>query len=234
MRKYVSEFFGTLFLVLVGCGTAVACGGFTGGTDGGFLGVVAISLAFGLALLCGAYSIGKVSGCHINPAVSLSMLILGKISFKDFWGYVVGQILGAFAGTAILKAIVGSTTQLSAANGLGANGYGELSGLGINAGGAFILELILTFIFVMLIIGVVTGEKTSHMGGVVIALALIGVHLIAIPLTGCSVNPARSLSAAVFTGGTALSQIWLFIVAPLVGGVLAAIASKALKTDQAE
>lgn len=234
MRKYVSEFLGTLFLVLVGCGVAVVCGGFTGGTNVGFLGVTAISLAFGLSLICGAYSIGKVSGCHINPAVSLSMLLLGKLSFKDFWGYVIGQILGAFAGSFLLRMIVNSSDALSAANGLGANGYGELSGLGISAGGAFIVEIILTFIFIMLIIGVVTGEKTSHMGGLVIGLALVAVHLIGIPLTGTSVNPARSLSAAVLTGGQALSQVWVFIVAPLIGGVIAALVSKGLKTDQAE
>jgi aquaporin Z len=227
MKKYIAEFLGTLVLVLFGCGTAVVCGGFTGGTDGGFLGVPAIALAFGLAIVAAAYAIGDISGCHVNPAVSLAVLINGKMTVTDFVGYVIAQILGAFAGSSILKLI----TANSNLDGAGANGYGELSGVGLNLGGAFVVEVVLTFVFIMTILGVTRTAKTSHMAGIVIGLTLVFVHLIGIPLTGTSVNPARSLSAAVFAGGTALSQVWLFILAPLVGAVIAGFVHKALYAD---
>lgn len=228
MKKYIAEFFGTLVLVLFGCGTAVVCGGFTGGTGTGFLGVVGISLAFGLAIVAAAYAIGDISGCHVNPAVSLAVFMSGKMSAADFGGYVVAQILGAFAGSGILKMI----TACSDLEGAGANGFGELSGVGLNMGGAFVVELVLTFVFVMTILGVTRTAKTGHMAGLVIGLTLVFVHLIGIPLTGTSVNPARSISAAVFAGGDALGQVWLFIVAPLVGAALAAIVHKVLYAGQ--
>lgn len=232
MKKYFAEFIGTLALVFFGCGTAVVCGGFTGGTGDGFLGVVAISLAFGLAIVASAYAIGHVSGCHVNPAVSLSMLVLGKISVGDFVGYVIAQVLGAFAGSGLLKFVVSSSASLSAENGLGQNGFLTESGLGLSMGGAFVVEIILTFVFILTIIGVTSSEKTSHMAGIVIGLTLTFVHIIGIPLTGTSVNPARSLAPAVLVGGTALSQVWVFIVAPLVGAVLAAVVSKACFQDK--
>ncbi len=228
MKKYVAEFLGTLTLVLFGCGTAVVCGGFTGGTETGYLGVAAIALAFGLTIVAAAYAIGDISGCHVNPAVSLAVFMNGGMSATDFGGYVIAQILGALAGNGILAVITG-TSELS---GSGANGYGELSGVGLNLGGAFIAEVVLTFFFLMTILGVTRTEKTASIAGLVIGGTLTLVHLIGIPLTGTSVNPARSISAALFAGGTALSQVWLFIVAPLVGAALAALVHKALYSDE--
>lgn len=224
MKKYLAEFLGTLVLVLFGCGTAVVCGGFTGGTGEGYLGVVTIALAFGLAIVAAAYAIGHVSGCHVNPAVSLAVWINGGISGRDFAGYVVAQIAGAFAGSGIISFIVSSSEKLS---GTGANGYGALSGVGLNLGGALVVEIILTFVFVMTILGVTSSPKTSHIAGIVIGLTLTFVHIIGIPLTGTSVNPARSLAPAVFAGGDALSQVWVFLAAPLLGAALAAVVFKA-------
>lgn len=230
IKKYIAEFLGTMVLVLFGCGTAVVCGGYTGGTGSGYLGVVAISLAFGLAIVAAAYAIGDISGCHVNPAVSLAFLITGQLSVKDFIGYVIAQVLGAFAGSGILW-IITSNSDLS---GEGANGYGELSAVGLNAGGAFLVEVVLTFVFVMTILGVTRTPKTSNIAGLVIGLTLTFVHLIGIPLTGTSVNPARSLAPAVFAGGEALSQVWVFILAPLVGAALAAVVFKLLYAQKSE
>lgn len=226
MKKYLAEFLGTFVLVFFGCGTAVVCGGFTGGLGAGYLGVVPIALAFGLAIVAAAYAIGYISGCHVNPAVSLAVLINGGMSPVDFVGYVIGQIAGAFAGSGVLFFIVSSSETLS---GFGANGYGSLSGVGLSMPGALVVEIILTFVFVMTILGVTSSEKTSHMAGLIIGLTLTFVHLIGIPLTGTSVNPARSLAPAIFAGGEALSQVWVFIVAPLIGGALAALVHKFFK-----
>ena len=228
MKKYFAEFLGTLTLVFFGCGTAVVIGGASGGTGLGFLGVLTIALAFGLAIVAAAYAIGDISGCHVNPAVSLSMLIMGRMSVTDFLGYVVAQVIGAIAGSALLKAIVGMTSLDVLVSGLGQNGYGAASALGLTMWGAVIVEVILTFVFVMTIIGVTSSKRTSHMAGLVIGLTLTFVHIIGIPLTGTSVNPARSFGPALMLGGTALSQVWVFIAAPLVGGALAAIVSRLL------
>jgi len=228
MKKYLSEFIGTFTLVFFGCGTAVVCGGFTGGVSSGYLGVAAIALAFGLAIVAAAYAIGPVSGCHVNPAVSLAMLLTKRLGVKDFVGYVAAQILGAFAGSALLKFVVSSSGLLSAANGLGQNGFAASSGLGLSLGGALAVEIVLTFVFVLTILGVTSSEKTAPLAGIVIGLTLTFVHLIGIPLTGTSVNPARSLAPAVLLGGEALSQVWVFLVAPLIGACLAALAHKAL------
>lgn len=224
MNKYVAEFLGTMILVFFGTGVAVVTGGFTGGIGAGFLGVVAIALAFGLTIVAGAYAIGHISGCHVNPAVSLGVLMAGRMSVKDFVGYVISQVIGAFAGTGLLNAVVKSSATLQ---GYGADGYGVLSGVGLSMGGAFIVETFLTFVFVLVILGVTASEKTSALAGLVIGATLTLVHLIGIPLTGTSVNPARALAPAVFTGGEALSQVWLFIVAPLLGGAIAAIFHRA-------
>ena len=228
MKKYVAEVLGTFTLVFFGCGTAVVCGGFTGGTGAGFLGVVGIALAFGLAIVASAYAIGPVSGCHVNPAVSFAMLIAKKLSTKDFVGYVIAQVVGALAGSALLKFIVSSSDALSAANGLGQNGFGAASGLGLSLAGAVVVEIVLTFIFILTILGVTASEKTAQVAGLVIGLTLTFVHIIGIPLTGTSVNPARSLAPALLLGGEALGQVWVFIVAPLVGAALAAVVYKGL------
>lgn len=224
-KRYLAEFFGTMVLVLFGCGTAVVCGGLTGGTETGFLGVAAIALAFGLSIVAAAYAIGHISGCHVNPAVSLAMLINGKLSLVDFIGYVIGQVAGAFAGSGILNFIVKSSQTLS---GYGSNGFEELSAVKLSLSGAIVVEIVLTFVFIMTILGVTSSEKTSNIAGIVIGLTLTFVHIIGIPLTGTSVNPARSLAPAVFEGGVALSQVWVFILAPLAGAALAGIVFKFL------
>ncbi len=221
MKKYIAEFIGTAVLVLFGTGIAVITGG----------NLVATALAFGLAIVAMAYVIGNISGCHVNPAVSLSMLISKKMSTKDFIGYVVSQVAGAFAGTGILYAILKGTTIGTEA--LGANGYGTLSATEITLVGAIIVEVILTFVFIYTILGVTSDESKSNVAGIVIGLTLTFVHLLGIALTGTSVNPARSLAPAVVQGGEALEQVWVFIVAPLAGGTLAAITYKYLnKTEK--
>lgn len=210
MKKYIAEFLGTLVLVLFGTGIAVVSGG----------NLVATSLAFGLSIVAMAYVIGNISGCHINPAVSLAMLISKKLSVKDFICYVIAQVLGAIAGTAILFFILSNTNLGTTA--LGANFYGELSANNISLAGAIVTEVVLTFVFIYTILGVTSEEKNSSVAGLVIGLTLTFVHLIGIPLTGTSVNPARSLAPAIFLGGEAIRQIWVFIVFPLVGAALAA------------
>lgn len=229
-KKYIAEFIGTMVLVLFGCGTAVITGGFNGGTGSGYLGVAAIALAFGLSIVAMAYAIGHISGCHVNPAVSLAMLINGKMSFGDFIGYVVSQILGAFAGSGILYFIV---SQTNIEQKFGSNGYGVESALNLGVSGAVVVEIVLTFVFVLTILGVTSSDKLSSVAGIVIGATLTFVHLIGIPLTGTSVNPARSLAPAVFeaifgNNTTPISQIWVFILAPLVGAALAGIIFKAL------
>ncbi|MCF0156748.1 MAG: MIP family channel protein [Veillonella sp.] len=220
MNKYVAEFLGTMILVFFGTGTAVVTGGFTGGLENGFLGVVAIAMAFGLTIVAGAYAIGHISGCHVNPAVSIGVWLAGRMSAVDFVGYVIAQVIGAFAGTGLLHLVVANSATLS---GYGADGFGTLSAVGLSATGAFVVETFLTFVFVLVILGVTASQKTAPLAGLVIGATLTMVHLIGIPLTGTSVNPARSIAPAVFTGGLALGQLWLFIVAPLVGGALAAL-----------
>ena len=232
MKKYLCEFIGTLVLVLFGCGTAVVTGGFSAGLGIGTMGVLTIAMAFGLSIVAMAYAIGNISGCHINPAVSLAMLINKKIGVKDFFGYVVAQILGAFAGTGLLYAIL-SNTALGTTS-LGENGFGELSAAGISLVGALIVEVILTFVFIYTILGVTSDEKKSSIAGIVIGLTLAFVHIIGITLTGTSVNPARSLAPAVFVGGEALKQVWVFIVAPFVGAALAGFTFKFLNKEKSE
>ncbi|MDL2293155.1 MIP family channel protein [Ruminococcaceae bacterium OttesenSCG-928-D13] len=228
MKKYLAEFIGTFTLVFFGCGTAVVLGGVTGGTDFGTLGVISIALAFGLAIVASAYAIGPVSGCHVNPAVSLAMLVNGRMSFMDFIGYVVAQIAGAFAGSGLLYAVSRMTDLLMDGTGLGQNGYDYESYMGISMVGALVVEVVLTFIFVLTVLGVTASAKTANVAGIVIGLTLTFVHIIGIPLTGTSVNPARSLAPAVLVGEDALSQVWVFIVAPLVGALLAALAYRFL------
>lgn len=230
IKKYIAEFFGTAVLVLFGCGTAVVCGGLSGATQTGTLGVAAIALAFGLSIVAGAYAIGHISGCHVNPAVSLAMFINGKLDVIDLIGYVIAQVAGAFAGSGLLSVI----TKNSALSGFGSNGYGDLSYASLNMTGAIIVEIVLTFVFVMTILGVTSSEKYSSVAGIVIGATLTFVHIIGIPLTGTSVNPARSLAPAVLEGGTALSQVWVFIVAPLAGAALAGIVFKFLFKPKAE
>lgn len=229
MKKYVAEFIGTMVLTLFGCGSAALSGGIDGA-----LGVLGIAMAFGLSIVAMAYVIGDVSGCHINPAVSLGVFLNKGMSAKDFTGYVAAQILGGLAGAGILAGIIQCTTLGTVAEvGLGTNGYGEASYVGINAAGALIVEIILTFVFVLTILGVTAKAKTATVAGLVIGLTLAFVHILGIPLTGTSVNPARSIGPAVFAGGSAISQVWVFIVGPLVGAAVAALVYRAVcKTEE--
>ena len=221
MKKYLCEFIGTAVLVLFGCGSAAVAGG--------TLGTLGIALAFGLSIVAMAYVIGNISGCHINPAVSLAMLINKKMTVKEFIFYVVAQVLGAILGIGILYGIMAASSDLDVAvNGLGANGFGDASSVGLNVWGAILVEIILTFVFIYTILGVTTDENKSSVAGIVIGLTLAFVHIMGIPLTGTSVNPARSLAPALFVGGEALSQVWVFIVAPFIGSAIAAVAYKFL------
>ena len=217
MKKYFAEMIGTMVLVLMGCGSAVI------GATSGSLGTLGISFAFGLAVIAMAYAIGPISGCHINPAVSLAVLISKKMSVTDFIGYVVAQIVGAIAGAGLLKMIVGfGVADLT--GGLGSNGVAA-----VGIGGALVVEIILTFIFVFTILGVTSDESKGNVAGIVIGLTLAFVHIVGIPLTGTSVNPARSIGPALLTGGAALADVWVFIAAPLVGAALAAFVFIALE-----
>ena len=230
MKKYVAEFIGTAVLVTLGCGTAmlVGCDAANG------CGYILTALAFGLTIIAMAYSIGNVSGCHINPAVSLGVLMTGGMDTKDFVGYVVAQCLGALAGAALLAAIFGLGNVTDMTGGFGSNGLG---GVNDSAVAGLLVEIVLTFIFVTAILGV-TDKKANHgsFAGVVIGFTLVLVHILGIGLTGTSVNPARSFGpavvAAISGNGTPLASLWVFIVGPLVGGALAAIVYKALSSAE--
>ena len=223
MKKYIAEFIGTCVLVVFGCGSAVAANTLVAKNGASVplaLSTLLISFAFGLSIVAMAYSIGNVSGCHINPAVSLGLLVAGKMNVSDFIGYVISQCLGAVAGAGLLCIFFGSNKSL------GTNGYGAESALGTGAGVAFLVEVVLTFVFVLVILGVTSKPEFGSVAGLVIGLTLTLIHILGIPFTGTSVNPARSLGPALLAGGTALAQVWLFILAPLVGAALAGVVFK--------
>lgn len=224
MKKYASEFIGTLVLVLFACGTAAVSGAkmVAGAVTPAYL---LTALSFGLVIIAMAYSIGHISGCHINPAVSTGMLLSGRISGKDFLGYVIAQFMGAIAGTAILYALIGGNL------GLGQNGL--FRGDVIKS---LLVEVILTFVFVLTILGVTSRESSAKKAGLVIGFTLVLVHILGIYFTGTSVNPARSFGPALILAligqPDALSVVWVFIVTPLVGGALAAFVWQALDTQE--
>ncbi len=216
-KRHVAEFIGTLWLVLGGCGSAVLAAGFPG-TGIGFLGV---SLAFGLTVLTMAFAIGPISGCHLNPAVTLGLAVGGRFPAKDIAGYWIAQVLGAIAASAILYVIVtgnGSAIGIFAANGFGEHSPGHY---GLRA--AFLTEVVMTFFFLMVILGSTARKASPGFAPIAIGLCLTLIHLISIPVTNTSVNPARSTGPALFVGGWALSQLWLFWVAPLLGAALAGL-----------
>ncbi len=217
LKKFIAEFIGTCVLVVFGCGTAmtVGCDSAKG------CGYILTALAFGLVIVAMAYSVGNISGCHINPAVSIGMLVSGRMSFKDFIGYVVSQFLGATAGAVILNSIFSYADITDKTGALGSNALANDSVVA-----SLIIEVILTFVFVFAILGVTSKVENSSVAGVVIGLTLTLVHILGIGLTGTSVNPARSFGPALIAGGDSLSCVWVFIVAPLVGGVLAALIYK--------
>ena len=224
IRKYIAELIGTFALVLFGCGSAVIAGKsiLDGTLDG--LGLLGISLAFGLTLLVMVYAIGPISGCHINPAVTISMLVAGKIKPKDSIAYIIAQCCGAILGAGILYVIAsGQGSYDIAINGLGQNGYGAASPAGYALMACFVAEIVLTGLFLFVIFGSTSKDAPKGFAGIPIGFALVIAHLIGIPITGTSVNPARSLGPALFVGGEAINQVWLFWLAPIIGGILVAI-----------
>ena len=219
-KKMIAEVLGTAILVLFGCGAAVI-----GGAAIGFTG---ISLAFGLAIVAAAYGLGAISGAHLNPAVSFGMVMAGRMTISDFVAYAAAQIIGAILGaTALYLIATGKADYSVATNGLGQNGYGigYLGEYSLTA--ALIFEGVMTFLFVTVILGATGTGSAAGFAGLAIGLTLAAIHLVGINVTGVSVNPARSIGPAIFVGGTALAQLWVFIVAPMVGGALAGLAYKA-------
>jgi aquaporin Z len=220
MKKFIAEFLGTFWLVLGGCGSAVLAASFP---EVG-IGLLGVSLAFGLTVLTIAYSLGHVSGAHLNPAVSIGLLVGGRFSGKELLPYIMAQIIGGIAAAGVLYVIV--TGNGSSIGNFAANGYGEYSPGGYNLTAAFITEVVMTFFFLIIILGATDSRAPKGFAGIAIGLALTLIHLISIPVTNTSVNPARSISQALFVGGDVLGQLWLFILAPIVGAALAGIVYK--------
>jgi aquaporin Z len=216
LKKYSAEFIGTLVLVLIGCGSAVIAGQ--------YIGFYGIAFAFGLTVLAMVYAIGSISGCHINPAVTVGMWVAGKIKAKDAIFYIIAQCLGGIAGAGILWAIASGLDGYSlAGSGLGQNGFGAHSPAGYSLAACFIAEVVLTAVFLFVIFGATHEKAPKGFAGIAIGLSLTLIHLVGIPITGTSVNPARSLGPAVFVGGDAIAQVWLFIVAPIIGAIISAL-----------
>jgi aquaporin Z len=233
-RKLLAEFFGTAVLVYVGCGTATEMFGFKLAGSSLAAGVVATALAFGLVLMAIAYAIGSISGAHVNPAVTLGMLVAKRIEVRDAFGYWVAQFAGGICGAlALWLTLKGSPTWSRHKTGLGADGYGSLSHIGIDWLGAFAVEVILTGIFVYVILAVTSKGASAVTAGLVIGLTLTLVHVVGILIDGTSVNPARSLGPALIVGGTALTQVWVFLLAPLVGGAAAAVLYRGASVPEA-
>ncbi|MEK7342200.1 MAG: aquaporin Z [Pseudomonadota bacterium] len=216
VKKLVAEFIGTAWLVLGGCGSAVLAAAFP---DVG-IGFVGVSLAFGLTVVTMAYAIGHVSGCHLNPAVSVGLWAGGRFAARDLPAYIVAQVLGAVAGAGVLYLIASGKADFSLAGGFASNGFGDHSPGGYALAAAFICEVVLTFAFLFVIMGATHGAAPRGFAPLAIGLALTLIHLISIPVTNTSVNPARSTGPALFVGGWALQQLWLFWVAPVLGGAL--------------
>ncbi len=220
MKVYIAEIIGTATLVLFGCGSAVFAGA--------NIGLVGISLSFGLVIVGMAYAIGPISGCHINPAVSVGAYVAGRLSGKKLLGYITAQSLGAVIGASLVYAIAtGEPTYKLAVNGLGQNGFGAGYQGGYNIESAFLFEAIATFLFVIVVLGSTSSAAPKKFAGLAIGFFLALIHLVGIRITGVSVNPARSLGPALFVGGLAISQLWLFIVAPVIGAAFAGLMYRA-------
>ena len=224
MKKYLAEMFGTMVLVLMGCGVAVSLGCDPVANIPAVLGT---AFAFGLSVVAMAYTIGGISGCHINPAITLGCLLSGRMSGKDAGMYMLFQVIGAFIGSAILWVLVGNVSGME---GTGAN---DLQA-GVSTVGGLLAEIIFTFVFVLVVLGATskTNGATNNFAGLAIGLSLILVHLVCIRYTGTSVNPARSIAPAIFQGGTALANLWIFIVGPFVGAALASLVWKMIETEK--
>jgi aquaporin Z len=234
-RKLTAELLGTAILVFFGVGAATLMFGFK--LDGGSVaaGIVATALTFGLVVLALAYAIGPITGCHVNPAVTMGFVVSKRMSISEAAGYWVAQFIGGILGALALWGVFSGSNQYSLkVTGLGTDGWGSHSIIGLNAGGAFAAEVILTFLFVLVVLAATSHVSSASFAGLAIGMALVVVHLVGIALTGTSVNPARAFGPALIVGGEALSQVWLFIVAPLVGGIIAAVVWLLLIDEQPE
>ena len=229
-KKMGAEFFGTFWLVLGGCGSAVLAAGFPE-LGIGFLGV---SFAFGLTVLTMAFAIGHISGCHLNPAVSVGLMVGGRFPANELLPYIIAQVLGGMAGAGILYIIASGAPGFDLAAGFASNGYGEHSPGGYSMMAALVCEFVLTFMFLIVILGATDTRAPASLAPIAIGLCLTLIHLISIPVTNTSVNPARSLAPAIYVGGWALSQVWLFWVAPIAGAATAAVVYKWLGSEDAE
>ncbi len=227
MKKLVAEFIGTLWLVLGGCGSAVLAAAYP---DLG-IGFAGVALAFGLTVVTMAYAIGHISGCHLNPAVSIGLWAGGRFDTKELLPYIVAQVLGGIAGAGILYLIATGKTGFEL-GGFAANGYGEHSPGGYGLTSALVSEVVMTFMFLIVILGATHSKAPKGFAGLAIGLALTLIHLISIPVTNTSVNPARSTSQAVFVGDWALGQLWLFWVAPIIGAIIAGLVYKYLSSEK--
>jgi aquaporin Z len=216
-KKYVAEFFGTLWLVLGGCGSAVISAAFPGVG----IGLLGVALAFGLTVLTMVYAIGHISGCHLNPAVTVGLWAGGRIKANDVLPYIISQVLGGIAGAGILYLIASGQMGFDISSGMASNGYGEHSPGGYSLLSGFVSEVVMTFFFLFVILGATDERAPKGLAGIAIGLTLTLIHLISIPVTNTSVNPARSTGPAIFVGGWAISQLWLFWIAPIIGAVLA-------------
>ncbi|MDO5523715.1 MAG: MIP family channel protein [Bacteroidia bacterium] len=225
MKKYLAEMIGTMVLVLMGCGAAVFAGNEPGLVGAGGVGTLGVAFAFGLSVIAMAYGIGSISGCHINPAITLGVLLSGRMSGKDAGMYMLFQFIGALIGSAIIYLLVTTGTH-NGPTATGANSFadGQLTQ-------AFVAEAVFTFIFVLVVLGVTAKNGLNKFAGLAIGLTLVLVHIVCIPITGTSVNPARSFGPAIFEGGAALAQLWLFIVAPFLGAAIAAIVWKGVTVE---
>ncbi len=228
-KRSVAEFLGTFWLVLGGCGSAVLAAAFPNVG----IGLLGVSLAFGLTVLTMAFAIGHISGCHLNPAVSVGLLTGGRFKGSDLVPYVVAQVLGGIAGAGVLYLIASGAAGFSTSGGFASNGYGEHSPGKYGLGACFVTEVVMTFMFLMIILGATDKRAPQGFAPIAIGLGLTLIHLVSIPVTNTSVNPARSLGVAVFTGGWALTQLWLFWLAPILGAGLAGLVYRWLETDDA-
>jgi len=226
MKKLLAEFIGTLWLVLGGCGSAVLAAGFP---ELG-IGFVGVSIAFGLTVVSMAYAIGHISGCHLNPAVSIGLWVGGRFDVKDLVPYIIAQVLGGIAGAGILYVIASGQPGFEL-GGFAANGFGEHSPGGYSMTAALVTEVVMTFMFLFVILGSTYSKAPGGFAGLAIGLCLTLIHLISIPVTNTSVNPARSTSQAIFAGDWAIGQLWLFWVAPIVGAILAGVVYKLLSPE---
>lgn len=225
MKKNIAEFIGTFWLVFAGCGSAIIAANFP--NNG--IGLLGVSLAFGLSVLTGAYALGPISGAHFNPAVTLGLYRSGRISGYDVLPYIISQLLGAVAAAAVLYVI--ATDHGHGKGSFAANGYGVLSPGGYSMRAAIIMEFVTTFIFILILLGATRTRAVKDFSGLVIGFTIALIHLISIPVTNTSVNPARSISQALFAGEIALTQLWLFVLVPIVGAVAAAEVYKRLISD---